>query len=277
LVVAPLRGDDRPAAAPGTAPGEFEEAVRHPLTRDTWPIWRAIYLKMCFEDAADPERERWFYEQISAFFRATAAAAGGALPDEFASDPMAWVALSWSHLVRASERAGGGAEFDKDLAAAEAAARKAIALGDPQGNASYSLATALISPGLRPRPDQPRPTGLDQHLAEAEERLAHVERVAPRANLLLWRGYVAQLRGDAAGATTLFRRATEEHPASEFSAIAYLMNAIQSGQPAGGRRRPVRIDRLLQHSAVARTGPSVRQRLRRLPPALRAQRDDRAS
>jgi Zn-dependent protease with chaperone function/tetratricopeptide (TPR) repeat protein len=227
-----LQAEDQPTTVPATAAGVFEDAIRHPLTRQTWPVWREIYIKIFFEDVRNPEQEKWFYEQVRAFFGATAAAAGGSLPDEFAGDPMAWVALAWTYWHRAGEQAGPGGRFEKDLAAAETASRKANALGDPQAIASYSLATFLISSGLFRGPNQLPDPGIERRLAEAEERLQHVERISPRAKLSLWRGYIAQLRGDARSAGSLFRRATEDHPDDAFAAFSYLMNAIQTAQPS---------------------------------------------
>jgi hypothetical protein len=227
-----LRADDRPTAAPAPPADPFEAIRHHPLSGGTWPLWREVYVRILLDDVHDPEQEKTFYDRVHAFFATTAAASGGSLPKEFASDPIAWVALARSHLDRAGDDRPGGAVREEDLAVAEVASRKGIALGDPRAIASYSLATILVHRGLDQGLDKP-PTGeMARRLAEAEERLRYVERISPRANVNLWRGHIARLRGDAKEAAALLRRSTEEHPHSAPAAIAYLMTAMPAAGPS---------------------------------------------
>jgi len=224
---------DRPASAPVSAADPLEVVMRQPLSPQTWPLWREAYTRIYFDDEQDPVQERRFYEQVRAFFRATAAGSGGSLPRELASDPMAWVALATTYLHGADDAGPGGAASARDLTAAEDACRKARALGDPQGIASYSLAVMLIYPGLLQGRDKPLTAEMERRLAEAEERLRHVERISPRAHVDRWRGSIAQLRGDKKKADLLFRKAADEHPKSAQCALAYLMNAFsESNSPA---------------------------------------------
>ncbi len=118
--------------------------TRQPLSRETWPVWREAYIRVFFADDQDPVQERKFYEQVSAFFRAMVAGAGGSLPKEFSKDPVAWFALGWAYLHGVQDTVDGASRNEQDMAAAEDAARRALALGDPQGIAAYTLAVILI-------------------------------------------------------------------------------------------------------------------------------------
>ena len=222
-----LRADDRPASAPAPAPDPLEVATRQSLSRETWPLFREAYLRLFFEDDQDPEREKRFYERVRIFFGAMATATGGSLTEEFATDPVAWVALAWTYLHLAGNDGPGGSSREKSLSLAEDASRKGIALGDPQAIASYSLACSLVSRGLFQGPTNPLTGDMERRLAEAEERLRHVERVSARANVNLWRGHIASLRGDTKNAVVLLRRATEDRPYNIQAALAYLRNVLQ--------------------------------------------------
>ena len=229
-----LQADDRSAPAPAPNANPFEVAWGHPLSANTWPIWREVYVRIFFDDDQDPEQEKKFYEQVRGFFAATAAVSDGSLPKELANDPMAWVALAWTYLHRAGEDDLGGAPREQDLTRAEDASRKGIALGDPQAIASYSLASILVYRGLFQGPNQPLTRDLERGLTEAEERLRHVERISPRANVNLSRGHIAELRGDRKYAAVLLRRAIEDHPHSAPTAITYL-KTIMSGADRSAR------------------------------------------
>jgi len=225
-----LWAQDRPAPPPSSTANPLEAVTRQPLSRETWPLWRETYTRILFADEQDPVQERRFYEQVGAFFRATVAASGGSLPKEFADDPVAWAALAWAYLHGAEDARSGGAVSARDLTAAEDACRKAIALGDPQGIASYSLAEVLVYRGRLQGPDKPLTGEMERRLAEAEERLRHVERISPRAEVDLWRGRMAELRGDKKNAELLFRKAADAHPKSAQSALAYLMSVLATAQ-----------------------------------------------
>jgi Zn-dependent protease with chaperone function/tetratricopeptide (TPR) repeat protein len=227
-----LRADDRPASVPAPASDPFAATKDHPLTAATWPLWREVYLQIFFDDTTDPVQDRMFYEQTRAFFTATAAASGGSLPGEFASDPIAWVVVAYSHLHQAGDDPQGGPARGEGFTRAEAAGRRAIALGDPNAIASYTLATILVSRGLSCGVARPATGELARQLTEAEELLRHVEQVAPRAAVELWQGQIARLRGDAKGAEALLRRSTEEHPRSASAASAYLTTAMSAAGPS---------------------------------------------
>lgn len=234
LGVGMLRADDRPAPAPAPAADPFAVIGDRPLSMETWPLWRDVFVRICYDDTTDPEQDRAFYERVRAFISATAAASGGTLPKELAGDPMAWVALAYSHLHLAREDRPGGAVRVEELDRAEAASRKGIALGDTQAIPSFSLAEILVSrdrdllEGKRQPPTAERARRLD----EAEARLQRVAQVSPRANVTYWRGLIAELRGDPKAAADLLRRSTEEHPRSAPAAMAYLMNAIAAAGPS---------------------------------------------
>src|SRR5262249_43058154 len=135
---------DRPkSATPSTA--SLSELT--PLSRETWPIWRDAYIRTYFDDTEDVERERRFYDQVRGFITASTAGSDGSLPKELANDPIAWIALSSAYLHR-NDDAGPRFATEHELSAAEDAGRKAVALGDPQGIASYNLAAVLIYRGL---------------------------------------------------------------------------------------------------------------------------------
>ena len=228
----PLWADDRQGSAPVPAADPFRVMKDHPLTGESWPFWREVYLRIFFDDNTDPAQDRIFYEQVRAFFTATVAASGGSLPKGFASDPIAWIVVASNHLHQAGDDTRGIAAREEELARAEAASRKAIAIGDPGAIVSYSLARILVLRSL-PQGVASLPTGeMARRLAEAEERLRYVERNSPRANVNLWRGRIAELRGDAREAEVLLRRSTEEHPRSAQSASAYLTVAVPAAGPS---------------------------------------------
>src|SRR5262249_24886447 len=161
------RADDR-SATPSAAPANpFEAATRQPLSAKTWPIWREAYVRTFFDDNRDPEPEKTFYEQVRAFFGATAAASGASLPKGCASDPIAWAARAWTDLHRAADGLGGAAR-EQDLTRGEDASRKGIALGDPQAIASYTLAAILVSRGRFQGPHPSMTRDLERRLTEAE-------------------------------------------------------------------------------------------------------------
>jgi Zn-dependent protease with chaperone function/tetratricopeptide (TPR) repeat protein len=221
-----LRADDGPASQPAPTADLSEVATRHPLSRETWPIWREVYARIFFDDMQDPVQANKFYEQVRTFFGATAAVSGGSLPKDFASDPIAWVALAWHYVHGPGDDGPGLGAREKDLVLAEDASRKGIARGDPQAIASYSLASILVCRCLARGANKPLTGEMEGRLAEAEERLRHVEGISPQANVNLWRGHIAELRGDTKGAVGVLSRATEQHLHSAPTAIAYLMTAM---------------------------------------------------
>jgi Zn-dependent protease with chaperone function/tetratricopeptide (TPR) repeat protein len=221
-----LRADAQLVSKPAPTADPFEVTTRQPLSSETWHLWREVYTRIFFEDLRDPDQEKKFYEHVERFLRATAAESGGSLPKQFASDPIAWVALAWHYLRRAGDDAPGAVAREQDLAQAEDAGRKGIALGDPQAIASYSLASILVYRALFRGSNKPLTGEMERRLAQAEERLQYVERTSPRANVNLPRGQIAQLRGNTKDAVSLLSRATEEHPHSSQTAIAYLMTAM---------------------------------------------------
>ena len=82
-------------------------------------------------------------------------------------------------------------------------------------------------------PNQPLTRELDRNLSEAEERLRHVELVAPHANVDLWRGWIAKLRGNPQKAAALFAQAVKAHPKSVSTATSYLVNLISQNTVTG--------------------------------------------
>ena len=207
-----VRAQNRPAWAPGPTDNPIEAVSREPLSVANWPRWREVCVRIYFDDDTDPDQERNFYERIRTFFAATAAVSDGSLPKELASDSIAWVAFSWTY--PGSDGGPGDAANSKLRALAEDAGRKAIALGDPHAIASYNLAAIIVSGSSFPGPNQPLTSDMERRLGEAEERLRQVERISPRANVMVWRGRIAELRGDRKNAASLLRRSTEEHPKS---------------------------------------------------------------
>src|SRR6516165_8548927 len=67
-----LRADDRQPSALTPAVDPFAVTRDHPLSAATWPLWRDVYLRIFFDDTTDPVQDRMFYEQVRAFFTATA-------------------------------------------------------------------------------------------------------------------------------------------------------------------------------------------------------------
>jgi Zn-dependent protease with chaperone function/tetratricopeptide (TPR) repeat protein len=226
-----LHADDRQTSAPVPVSDPFEVTRGHPLSAATWPLWRDVYLRIFFDDSTDPEQDRTFYEHVRAFFTATTAASGGSLPKDFASDPIAWVVVAYGHLKRAGDVASDSAARNEAFTLAEATIRKAIALGDPRAIPSYGLATILISRGLYQGVRATPTSDVTSRLAEAEERLRHVEAVSSQADVNLGRGQIARIRGDTKQAEVLLRRSTELHPRSARSAYAYLMTAAHNAVP----------------------------------------------
>ncbi len=218
--------------APTSAANSLEAALAHPLTRETWPVWRETYIRIFYDDDLNPEKEKRFYEETRIFFRQTAGVAGDSLPQELAHDPMAWVATAWTYMHLAGK--GLSHSFnEKYLTRAEEASRKGMALGDPQAIASYTLAVTFVQRSMLRDSNQPLTTDLERGLSEAEERLGHVEQVSPRAKVDLWRGLIAKLRGDKQKAAALLGKAVNDHPKSATAAVAFLMNTMDAGDVPG--------------------------------------------
>jgi Zn-dependent protease with chaperone function len=221
--------------APRTAPSPYDAALAQPLSRETWPVWRETYIRTFYEDfdGQNRQKEKRFYEHVRGFFYAAAAASGGSLPKEFADDPMAWAALAWAHVHVAGGEGLLQAGRQAELARAEEASRKGIALGDPQAMPSYSRAVACVIRARFLKSEGGAISEIQRGLGEAEERLRHVEQVSPRANINLYRGQIAALRGDMKQAEALFRKAVEDHPRSAYTAATYLEFTMLPGDSPG--------------------------------------------
>jgi Zn-dependent protease with chaperone function/tetratricopeptide (TPR) repeat protein len=220
------------AQAPTSAANALDAVLARPLTRETWPDWRETYIRIFYEDDLNPEKEDRFYEQTRVFFRLAAGVAGDSLPQELAHDPMAWVATARTFMHLAAEGLSHSSK-ERLLDRAEEASRKGVALGDPRAIASYTLAETLVRRGLSRDTNQPLTTDLEQGLSEAEERLRHVEQVSPRANVDLWRGLIAKLRGDKQKVAALLGKAVDDHPKNATVAVAFLMNTMDAGDVPG--------------------------------------------
>jgi Zn-dependent protease with chaperone function len=226
------RAQAQDAAVPTASTNPLETALSRPLSRETWPLWREAYLRIFYDENQDKERERIFYEQIRSFFRAATAASAGSLPKEFTNDPMAWVAQAWTYLHLSGDGLSDAAQ-ERYLARAEEACRKGMALGDPQAVASYTLAVTLVYRRAFQDPNLPLTGEIERGFREAEERLSHVEQVSPQANVNLWRGKIAELRGDKKSAAELLERALRAHPKDAPTAAAYLESTLFAAKVPG--------------------------------------------
>jgi len=221
-----LRADDGKVGPPVERADSFAAIADLPLTSATWPKWREVYTRIFFDEEIDSEKEKAFYEQVHAFFTELCGKSNNALPNDFQDDATAWIAWAWTCLQRASESQPTDANRATMLSSAEDACRKAIALGDPQGIAMYSLAATLIQ---HVKLDGGAPTLTEESrnlLIAAEEQLRLAAEKSPAANVTLLHGEIAILRGDKENGLKLLRKAAEEHPQDDQSALVYLMQAL---------------------------------------------------
>jgi hypothetical protein len=77
-----VRAEDPAASTPEPTASPFVVVVRRPLSRETWPVWREVYLRTFLDDEEDLDQEKEFYRSISTFFGATAEESGGTLRSE---------------------------------------------------------------------------------------------------------------------------------------------------------------------------------------------------
>jgi tetratricopeptide (TPR) repeat protein len=183
---------------------------QHPLTTETWPVWRDYYVRLYY--AYEVGEPKDFYERIRAFIGAIASPDGRTLPQDWAADPVAWVILS-GHLQKSSPEL---------LLESIEASRRALALGDPSGMSSLSLAQSLIGMVAHVRTPGELTADSEQKLTEAEDLLQAVEQAAPQARLSFLRGLIAWFRGEQAAAIPLLRQGTFDYPAESTYAATYL-------------------------------------------------------
>ena len=215
----PASGQDA-ASNPPLLPACSDAALARPLSPESWPVWREAYVRIFLMTNRMRKRRSRSTNRSGTSSAATASVSGGSLPKEFADDPMAWVAMAWTYMYLAGDGLSHAAQ-ERYYTQAEEASRKGIALGDPQAIASYTLAVTHIFRRMSRDPNKPLTREVERKLSEAEDRLRHVEQVSPRANVNLWRGRIAELRGDTKTAAGLLGRAVEDHPKSARTAAAY--------------------------------------------------------
>lgn len=214
---------------PPTAADVQALVKKQPLTAETWPKWRDYYVRLYYEYEVGEPIE--FYEQIGEFFGGIASANKGTLTGPWATDPMAWIALS-HHIRRTAP---------DSVERCEEASRRALALGDPSGMSSLNLAWALIEVARHSsKPDQ-LTAECRQKLMEAEKLLRIVEQTAPQARLSYERGSIAQLQGEKAAALRLFRQGAFDHPKDSRFAANYLalwLCSEEAAKPFAGSTEP---------------------------------------
>ena len=92
-------------ADPPSADDVNQLMENQPLTDETWPQWRDYYTRLYFAyDVAEPDE---FYDQIREFIGGKAAQNNGDLPEELASDPVAWIVLASPPYARGPAGRGG--------------------------------------------------------------------------------------------------------------------------------------------------------------------------
>jgi Zn-dependent protease with chaperone function/tetratricopeptide (TPR) repeat protein len=222
-----VRAQTQDAKSSHSSPNPLEAALARPLSLETWPLWSEAYLRIYHDDNVDPEKEREFYEKVHTFLRSTGATLGGPMPRELAADPIVWVALS-SACHHAADEADAPASSEPYDSVAESSSRKAISLGDPQALGSMALAATLVYRGIARDRKQALSGDIERGLREAEDRLRHVERVVPHANVNLWRSRIARIRGDSKTARELLSRAIGDHPKSAGTASDFLIDLVSS-------------------------------------------------
>jgi Zn-dependent protease with chaperone function len=219
LLGALAAGTVRADSPPPTADDVLALMKTRPPTAKVWPAWRDYYVRLYWAYEVGEPNE--FYDQLDAFIGGVAAQNQGNLPGDWASDPVAWIVLS-GHFLRS----------DPDgTAQAEAASRKAMALGDPVGMSSFALARALVA--VAQRGGEPGRVDADvrRKLREAEDLLDAVRHKAPQARLSFVRGMVAWQRGEAAQAMPLLRQGALDHPKQSQCAATFLALWFSSKQP----------------------------------------------
>lgn len=184
----------------------------HPLSVETWPLWRDFYIRLFFIDAGEPEE---FYDRLNEFH---SEASQAEKPSEWESDAIVWV-------IRTNERRRRAVETN-NMASAMEAAEKALSLGDPEGISSMNLAIMIIQQAaLMQRPHRTS-VEFGLMLADAENHLASVSQKSPQAKLTAWYGLIACLRGDRAKGISLLEKAADERPSNEWIAIQYIQFAL---------------------------------------------------
>ncbi|MFO0953598.1 MAG: M48 family metalloprotease [Isosphaeraceae bacterium] len=205
----PLRPEDDP----------YARLTSEPLTVQTWPKWREVYLERFYND--DHEISARFHERVADFLGGLTHAPGPDLPGPLAQDPVAWVALGDTAVRTAWPGRPAVADFDR----AEQAYRRAIALGDPRAVGSYSLAVTLT---LRAEAGGRPPSEFEGSLAEAKRLLDRVASASTAADVDLWLGRIAIAKGDYEGSFPFLERAVADHPKSEWAARSYMTALVST-------------------------------------------------
>jgi Zn-dependent protease with chaperone function len=188
-----------------------------PLSADTWSTWRDHYARIFYEPMSGAD-DRTFYRKIHSYVLETVTKPGNVALKSAEADSLYWVVLAYAYLNDASN--------SRHLDLAESACRKGIGLGDSSALASYGLAAVLLDQAERHPPTASTAAARQMRLREVEERIAHIEATVPKARLSLLRGRLESLRGRNDLADKLLRRATEDDPLNDNTALTYLSKSL---------------------------------------------------
>ncbi len=188
-----------------------------PLSADTWSTWRDHYARIFYEPMSGAD-DRTFYRKIHSYVLETVTKPGNVALKSAEADSLYWVVLAYAYLNDASN--------SRHLDLAESACRKGIGLGDSSALASYGLAAVLLDQAERHPPTASTAAARQTRLREVEERIAHIEATVPKARLSLLRGRLESLRGRNDLADKLLRRATEDDPLNDNTALTYLSKSL---------------------------------------------------
>lgn len=206
------------AIEPPTAEEVDQLVKEHPLTIETWPLWRDYYVRLYFADVGEAPT---FYEFLRAFHHESLQEQH---PEEWQTDPIIWVIRCHRLLA---ERNPAECPITVEFA------NKALLLGDPDGISSMCLAKSLIqnvlSQDIGKSLTEPQQVQLDQ----AEKLVEHVSQLSPRNSVSGERGMIALARNDRKKATEQFKQATEENPTKEWIASQYL--ALELAENPGSK------------------------------------------
>lgn len=187
---------------------------QQPLDKKSWPSWRDHYIRLYYAYETGEPIE--FYDRIYAFIGAEAKQNQGELPSPYAEDLISWLILSRYYL-----------RIEHDNTKAEAAARKALSLGDPSGLSSSNLASVLLST-VRPRQSDPLTPEDRVKLDEAEQRLQLLERTVPQSRPSFYYGLLAWKRGDLKAAIPLLKQGALDYPHQPSIAANYLSACLSN-------------------------------------------------
>jgi Zn-dependent protease with chaperone function len=221
----------------GTIPSEKEVAdllAREPITAQSWPAWRERLRSWLGDRTKATDKA---FDEARRFARSQATGAGE-LPSAYTQDPLAYYLLGNAYMY--GER---DSSSQPDVAAAEKAYRRSIAIDSKLANAHRNLARALIQKERQARvPGAKTPSGTSPVLAEARRELDEARRLDPQLAMLSFvTGELALLEQRYGQAEASFRQAMRDDPElADNIALPTAFSIIANPQYNGSRSAAIK-------------------------------------